>query len=170
MDEQALKQAGQSLNILLEQARAQADVAQQQLLARERELTQVQAHGEALKAYERDTTARWHAQNGQGPLRGAAMLQTYAGFMHKLAAARAQQALQQQQALVAVQRARSMWQQAQVKTAALERVLEKRVLAVRRVQQVREQKLLDERAQRPPAALLAAPGGWPSGFGDNGWR
>ena len=136
----------QSLHLLLEREEAARDAARAALLAIERQAQAAQAQAEQLVAYRADYQRRW---NGQFARSGAIeIVHCYRGFMDRLEQAVAQQQRIAQHQLAQVAQARAALQAHERRIAALRKLIERRHGELQRAAQRREQKQMDETAQR----------------------
>jgi flagellar FliJ protein len=133
------------LQTVLDVEQAQRDVAQARLQQAESQLADARAKAAHLGQHRIDTVARWqHQAKAQA---GAEMLLTYRNFMQRLDQALAQQELQLERCVRQVDRAREALIAAEVKVAAVQKLLDRRARERADGERRRDQKAADEQAQ-----------------------
>ncbi len=136
----------QLLQLLLEREQGRRDEAQAALGAAANNAQAQQAQAEGLVTYRADYCKKWSAQFQQSVQ--MEILRCYQGFI-----ARLDQAVTQQQAVVAhalrgVEAAKQRLIEKEIRVATVERLIKRRQELLARVQDRRDQKNLDELAQR----------------------
>jgi flagellar protein FliJ len=134
------------LYTVLEVEQAQRDAAQTLLRQAEAELAQARAKAGHLGQHRLQTVERWQAQASANA--GAEMLHTYRSFMQRLDQALAQQELQLERCAQQVERAREALIAAEVKVAAVQKLIDRRAKEEAQRQGRREQKAADALALR----------------------
>lgn len=134
------------LRLLLEREQKRRDDAQSALRAAFGNAETQQQQADGLTSYRGDYQKKWTAQFAQSAQ--MEILRCYHGFM-----ARLDQAITQQQAVVAhaqrgIEAARQRLLEREIRVATVERLIERRVQSQARVEDSRDQKNLDEMAQR----------------------
>jgi len=136
----------ETLTTVLQHAERERDAAQAMLQQAEAGLRAAIDQAEQLARYGQDYAARWGARPG---LSGhATQLQTVHGFMQRLDQARVQQARQCELADQRRARARAELQARELRVAALQKLIERRLGAQRTLDDRRAQRQTDEAAQR----------------------
>lgn len=140
-----------SLQLLLDQARQQADMAQSALQQTEERARHSRLQHEQLLGYRADYEARWSAQFKQGS--SMEILLHYRSFMQRLDQALALQLRQAQQAEVHCAQARERLLDCERRAASVRKLIERRRAELAQTGDRREQKQNDEQAQRQRWAL-----------------
>jgi flagellar FliJ protein len=146
------------LNTLLERETQRRDAAIVELREAAAQAQAAREQAESLVAYRADYRKRWQAQFAQRA--AIEILHCYQGFVDRLEHAIGAQQSVVDQAASREQAALQRLQHREIKVATVKRLIERRVLAGAQREQRREQKTLDEAAQRVAwgrhAAAMAA--------------
>jgi flagellar FliJ protein len=135
-----------TLDLLLEQAERERDAARAALQRAELGRRQAEGQAEQLVSYRRQSLQRWGAQPGRTG--DAAMLHCLHAFMQRLDQASAQQQRQCDLSARQVDQARQALQRTELRVAAVAKLQQRRRKAAAAQNDRREQKQLDEAAQR----------------------
>ena len=147
----------QTLQLFLEKEEKKRDEAQAGVRAAYRQVEAQQAQADGLTGYRAEYVQKWSKQFAAGS--SMEILRCYQGFMSRL-----DQAITQQQAVVAhaqrgVEIARQRLQEREIRVATVQRLIKRRRDLLAKIADRREQKNLDEMAQRrSPARALAGMG------------
>ena len=131
----------QLLATLLEREEGRRDEAQAALRQAQQQADAAKAQGEALLAYRDEYRQRWGGQFRQGT--SIELLRCYQGFVQRL-----DQAITFQEGQCAhqnglLERARQLLRQRETRVAMVRKLIERRQLAARQVQERRDQKACD---------------------------
>lgn len=136
----------QTLRLLLEKEQGLRDEAIAAVRAAHQQLEAQKAQADGLAGYRVEYVAKWAGRFRQGS--SMEILRAYHGFMERL-----DQAIGQQQAVVAhaqrgVDAARTRLVEREIRVKTVERLIERRLELLARLQHRRDQKNLDEMAAR----------------------
>lgn len=135
-----------ALHTLLTQAEAERDQARAALRRAEEQLTRLRAQADQLLAYRSEYQQRWGGQFAQG---GAIeIVHCYQSFMQRLDEALVQQRQQSEAAATLAERQRATLLATEMRVASVRKLLERRQIELRRVEDRREQRQNDEAAQQ----------------------
>ena len=135
-----------SLQLLLDQAQQQSDMAQSALRQAEEQARRSRTQHEQLLGYRAEYEARWSSQFRQGSTMD--ILMHYRSFMQRLDQALALQLRQAQQAESHCAQARERLVDCERRVASVRKLMERRRAELTQAGQRREQKATDEQAQR----------------------
>ena len=135
-----------SLQLLLDQAQQQSDMAQSALRQAEEQARRSRTQHEQLLGYRAEYEARWSSQFRQGSTMD--ILMHYRSFMQRLDQALALQLRQAQQAESHCAQARERLVDCERRVASVRKLIERRSAELAQAGRRREQKLSDEQAQR----------------------
>ncbi|HJV67949.1 flagellar export protein FliJ [Ideonella sp.] len=142
------------LNTLLEREREKRDAALAEWREAERQALAAREQADSLVAYRGEYRKRWAAQFAQrAPIE---ILHCYQGFVDRLEQAIGAQQGVADQASTRVQAARARLRHRETKVATVQRLIERRAQAATLHELRREQKTLDEAAQRLTWARVSA--------------
>lgn len=140
-----------SLQLLLDQAQQQSDMAQSALRQAEEQARRSRAQHDQLLGYRAEYEARWSSQFRQGST--VDILMHYRSFMQRLDQAVAMQLRQAQQAEAHCAQARERLLDCERRVASVRKLMERRRAELAQAGERREQKQNDEQAQRRRWAL-----------------
>jgi len=135
-----------TLNLLLEREQRHCDQAQAALQRADATARQAHEQRTQLVGYRHDYEARWSAQFRRGGT--IDILQCYRSFMQRLDQAVAMQAHQAELAERQLAHARQQLLECERRVASVRKLLERRAAELAQAGRQREQKLIDEQAQR----------------------
>lgn len=138
--------AMQSLLTLLAHAERERDAALAALRGCQIEQRNAQAQADQLRLYRRDYELRWSEAFGRGG--GIAIVQCYQGFVTRLTQAIEQQTHVAQLAAARLAQAEAAWRECELRVASVGKLIGRRNLALRDLENRREQKLQDDQATR----------------------
>ena len=145
-----------SLRLLLAQAERQRDEALAEQLKLDAAWRAAAAQAEQLVLYRREYEQRWSAEFcHEGKIE---LVRCYQGFVHRLSQAVAQQQRVAAHAAVQVERAEGIVRGAELRTASLKKLIERRLRESEANDARNEQKDSDDRAVRASWNRLTAPG------------
>ena len=141
------------LQVLLEREQKRRDDAQAALRAAHANVDTQQQQADGLTGYRTEYCQKWSTQFQQAA--SMEILRSYHGFLSRL-----DQAITQQQAVVAhaqrgVDSARQRLVEREIRVATVERLIQRRQAVLARIEDRRDQKNLDELAQRLSARQRA---------------
>ena len=133
-------------NLRMKAARAAMDMSQQQLADAEAEIADGEQKLAELERYRNDYQQQWISQGQKGV--SGQWLMNYQRFLSQLETAVAQQANSVTWHREAVDKARLNWQERYARLEGLRKLVERYLEEARQAEDKREQKQLDELAQR----------------------
>lgn len=136
----------QTLHTLLEREQTERDAALAAFQAAQNQQAGAQAQAEQLLQYRSEYRANWSSRFAQGA--SMDIVRCYHGFVDRLDQAIAQQSLVLIRAQEQVQAARERLLQSERRVASVSKLITRRQLAMAQAAGRREQKALDESAQR----------------------
>lgn len=150
----------QALLSLLAHAERERNVAMSEAKRVEMEHRNAKRQAEQLLAYRSEYEQRWSLRFSAGDGGGIAIVQCYQGFMERLGDAVAAQQRVVAMAAQRLERAQALWQQQEIRVAAIRKLIERRSAEARSAEARREQKQQDEHGvrtawQRAAGAALA---------------
>ena len=135
-----------SLHTLLAHAERERDAALAELRRRQIEQRNAQAQADQLYTYRRDYEQRWSSAFSRSG--GIAIVQCYQGFVIRLGQAIEQQTRVAQVAAQRLAQAETVWRECELRVASVGKLIGRRNLALRDLENRREQKLQDDQAAR----------------------
>jgi len=149
----------QPLATLLAHAERERDAALGELRRLEIEHRNARDQGEQLQAYRRDYERRWSSEFSRSG--GIDIVHCYQGFITRLGQAIEQQTRITQHAAQRLAGAETLWRQRELRVASVRKLLDRRDLEQRSVDNRREQHRIDEQAarlawSRPPGSRLSS--------------